>query len=200
MQELQKDPKVIRAARAHLVPGETILWACAQHVLGRRGLLVLGATLTWYFAIWTAMVLMAGGPLGALVFPMSLTAPFLFWWLVEMMARAFIATDRRVIFISRVWPFRWSYWNYAEMNEHLVRVGLDRNIIHFDQFNMHGRGVPNWVYNLSVYPTYVENVHDIESVRDLILAGIAQKPAPVEDAGKPSENGPRPTVHGTRTG
>ena len=193
---MEKDPRTIHLARRYLVPGETVLWAALQRGLGRRGLFVVGAVAFYFVAIWAITSLM-GGPSLILLWLVP-ASPFLLWWMVEMVSRRFIATDRRVLFVSAVWPFRWSYWNYSEMDEHWVRFGKGRSIIHFRPFS---RGTPGWVYNWAVYPTYVENVHDIESVRDLILAHIAQKPAPVEEEGnKNRKRRPQPPIHGTRTG
>ncbi len=140
---------------------------------------------------------------GLLLMWLILSSPFLAWWLLEMLTKSFVATDRRVIFRSRVWPHRWSYWNYAELNEHLVRVGSPKRIIHLSLFMMGARGEPSWQYNWAVYPTYIENVPDVEAVRELILEKIRNKPAPVDDSGKPPAQEPQrtyPPVYGTRTG
>lgn len=169
MAELKKDPKVVRAILPRLAPGETVLWASAQHGLGRRGVVVLGSALAGNFAICAIMVLFARAPFEAIVYPLSFSAPFLGWWVVEMMARSFIATDRRIIFLSRVWPRRRSYWNYADLNVPLVEVGRNKKIIHLSHFIIRGHDEPAWVYNLAVYPTYIEQVPDIEAVRSLIL-------------------------------
>jgi len=120
---------------------------------------------------------------------------------MEMLSRRFVATDRRVLFISGAWPFRWSYWNYSEMDVHWVRFGKGRNIIHLLPFS---GGMPRWVARGAVYPNYVENVPEIESVRELILEQIARRPDPVEEPVKSRKprgpSGPRPRIHGTRTG
>lgn len=195
MQEPQKDPKVIRAGRHRLVAGETVLWACAQRGLGRRGLVVLGAVALAYLAMWAALA--KGSLIGVLIL-FAISSPFLLWWLAEMMARSFIATDRRVIFISRIWPHRWSYWNYAEMNAPLVQVGKGKRIIHLQQFVLAAHGEPTWVSRGAVYPGYIERVPDIESVRELILAHIARMPAPIAEPKKSTDQ--RPRIFGTRTG
>lgn len=161
--------------------------------------MVFAAHGLWMLGIWSITTLM-GAPsfiLGWLV----LSSPFYLFWTVEMLSRRFIATNRRVLFISGAWPFRSSYWNYSELDVHWLRFGKGRNIINLLPFT---RGVPNWGTRGAVYPNYIENVPDIEAVRELILEQIARKPEPVEEPVKSRKprgpRGPRPRIHGTRTG
>lgn len=180
MEDLEKDPRAIKAASAYLVRGESVLWAARQYGLGRRGITVVFAHALFWLVVWTLTLIMALP--SAIFFYLALASPFYFWWLVEMLSRQFVATDRRVLFISSAWPFRCAYWNFAEMNEPLVRLGKDRGIIHLGHFMIRSRGIPIFVYNLAVYPTYLENVREIEHVRSLILSQIARGPAPIEEA------------------
>lgn len=198
MAELSKDPKTIAAARRHLLPDETVLWAARQRGVGRRGVMVFAANGCFALAVWGITALM--GTPGFIVPWLVLASPFYLFWTMEMLSRRFIATDRRVVFISGAWPFRWSYWNYAELDVNWVRFGKGRSIIHLLPFP---RGIPRWVSNGAVYPNYVENVRDIEPLRELILAHIARSPEPVAEPAKfrkLRKKGPRHPVHGTRTG
>ena len=195
MQELEQDPKVISAAHGLLVPGETVLWASAQRGLGLRAMLAVGAVFLAYLVV---SALLAKGNLIATLWVFAIFSFFLISWLREMFARSFVATDRRVIFLSRIKPFRSSYWNYSELDVHWIRFGKGRNIIHLLALK---RGLPNWVPRGAVYPNYVENVPGIESVREFILQQIAHKPAPVEEPAKLRKaRGPSPRIHGTRSG
>ena len=192
MTELRKDPKVIASAQKRLVPGERVLWAAKQPGLGRRGLMAVATVALWLLAVWGLFSLTSGG--GVMILWLAMTSPFLLWWAARMLRRYFLATDRRVIFISPVWPTRWSYWNYSEMDVHWVRHGMRRNVIDFKPF---ARGRPMGKRTWEVYPTDIEGVPDIEILREIILAQIANNPIPVDEEHR---KGPRPSMPGTRTG
>jgi hypothetical protein len=199
MAELRKDPKVIASAQKRLVPGERILWAARQRGIGKRGLAVFAAVALWTIAL-SGLATLISSPsltsfLGFMAFWFTMSSPFLGYWTLQTMSRRFLVTDRRVLFVSGVWPFRWAYWNHSELDVHWLRFGTGRNVIHFKPFM---RGLPDRVSQPSSYPNYAESIPDIEAVRETILAQIALNPEPVEEA-DPRKR-PRPPVHGTRTG
>jgi hypothetical protein len=196
MAELKKDPKVIASARKHLVTGERVLWAARHPVIGRRSLLHFSAQISALFTVAGIMALFASGSFNGylrfLAFIAIIWSPHLVFGTLEMIFRQFLVTDRRVIFVSAFWPFRSSYWNHSELDAHWIRHGKDRNVIHLKPFV---RGVPSFTWRHAVYPNHIENIPDIEAVRETILAQIAISPAPVE-----TRSSPRPPMPGTRTG
>lgn len=199
MTELRKDPKVIASAQKRLVRGESVLWAARQRGVGKRGLSVFAATALGNVAMLGVATLTISPNLttffGFAALWLTVSSPFLAHWILEMVSRRFLVTDRRVLYVSAIWPFRWSYWNHSELDVHWVRFGTGRNVIHFQPFM---RGLPDWIAQPSIYPAYVENIPDIETVRETILAQITRNPEPVEEADP--RKVPRPSMPGTRTG
>jgi hypothetical protein len=196
MVELRKDPKVIATARKHLVPGECVLWAARHPFRGRRSLLHFAALPLGLLAVAGIMSLIVSGNFSGylwfLAFIAIISSPSLVFGTLEMIFRQFLVTDRRVIFVSAFWPFRWSYWNHSELDAHWIRHGKDRNVIHLKPFV---RGVPSFYWRHAVYPNHIENIPDIEAVREAILVQIANNPTPIE-----TRSSPRPSMPGTRTG
>lgn len=195
MAELRKDPKVIASAQKRLVPGERVLWAARQPPFDRK----IPEHLAWsvLFVLGMAVLMSLGfaGPWsfpGAFMLGLVIFVPHLTFWTLEMMSRQFLVTDRRVIFISAFWPFRWSYWNHSELDVDQVRFSSNRKAIHLGP---RPRGIPLMKWNHAVYPHHIEHVSDMEAVRETILKQIALSPPPVAAMDKK-----RWPVHGTRTG
>lgn len=198
MAELKQDPKVIASARKHLVAGERVLWAAWHPLIGRRSLLHFSALISGPFIFAGIMALFVSGSFNGypmfVAFIAIVLSPHLVFGTLEMIFRQFLVTDRRVIFVSAFWPFRWSYWNHSELDAHWIRHGKDRNVIHLKPF---ARCVPSFNWHHTVYPDHIENIADIEAVRETILAQIANSPAPIVEE---HLKGPRPSMPGTWTG
>jgi hypothetical protein len=192
MAEVKKDPKVIASARKHLVLGERVLWAARQRGVGKRGFVAMTAVPIFFLSLW-GMCAAMGFP-NSIIYFLVVVSPGLLWWAAQNFSSCFLVTDRRVIYISATWPFRSYYWNHSELDAHWIRLGQGRNVIHFKPFV---RGGLNGRYTFEIYPNYVENVPDIESVREIILTQIASRPTIVDEAGR--AKGPRPSMPGTRT-
>jgi len=199
MVDLRKDPRVIASAHKHLLPGEHVLWAARHPAIGKRSLLQAAIIMLSLLVIVGIMTLIASGDFKAYpaiaVFILVFFSPQLTLRTLEMMSRQFLVTDRRVIFVSAFWPFRSSYCNHAELDVHWISFGKGRNVIHLKPF---ARGIPAFYWRHAVYPDHIENIPDIEAVRETILAQIARNPAPVEEKARLSRSR-RPSVPGTRT-
>jgi hypothetical protein len=197
MAELKKDPKVIASAQKRLVPGERVLWAARQPPFDRKIPEHLAWTVLFMIGMAGLMSLVVTGHVrsfpGTFMLILIVFVPHLTFWTLEMMSRQFLVTDRRVIFISAFWPFRWSYWNHLELDVEKVRLDRNRKVIHLGP---RPRGIPPLNWKHAVYPHHVENVPDIEAVRETILKQIALSPPPV--AGERDRK--RWPMPGTRTG
>lgn len=197
MVELRKDPKVIAAAHKRLVHGERVLWAARQPPLDWRIVSGLAKMLLGLLASSAIIIFVVTQDLkfypGFALLSLIVFSPHIVLWTLEMMSRQFLVTDRRVIFVSAFWPFRWCYWNHSELDAGWIHLGRGHNVIHFGR---HPHGIPRLKWNHAVYAHHVENVAGIETVRETILAQIALNPPPAQ-GGKDRKN---PPVPGTRTG
>lgn len=195
MQELAHNPKSMNAVRSVLAPRETVLWADRQRGPGKREakILVIGCVIVT--SILAAILIFA--PAAIFIFAL-LWGPSICWAILRLHARHFAITDRRVIFVSAIWPRISGAWEHHDLNPHLVRHAEGRAIIHLTQshlfFEMRPLGFWSQWYS-RVIPTYIENVPNIETVRQLLLREIATASPPEPVARRPSR-----VVHGTMTG
>lgn len=185
MVELERDPKSIAAFRGRLAPREVVLWADSQRGPGKRELkwlVPVGIVVTTVVAIVAALA-----P-AATVLIAILWGPSIGWTILRLRSRHFAVTDKRVLFVSSVWPRISGAWALHELNPHLVRHGEGRSIIHLSQahFPMGLMPLGFWSdLHAREIPTYIENVPNIEAVRQLILRTIATAP-PLEPADRKS--------------
>lgn len=167
--ELSIDPKAAAAIQRWLLPEERILWAASRSSISARdwfeivpaSLAICVAMAFGLWAGWRAMLFMIV-PGGWLLVGSIQLARLWFW--------RFAVTTHGVIIANTFWPRGAMGWSSRALDKHWIAHNRGKGIIKLGGVADRGGG---FLISMRSHRSFIDNVPDIEAVRDLILRRLA---------------------------
>ena len=196
MPDPKTDPEAEKDVAPVLKRDERLIWA------GRRrkpGYMTRVGTYIWsavYVALNVAVII--NGSIGGVLLLGIMFLPGLFFGDLSMWFVTYGITDKRFYIVCRLWPRRWETFNLVDWDTNWIRFGAGKNRIrlaYYGRTYRYGWKMPD----RRRYHGDIENIADLEAVRELLLKQIGSSERPDEETmikKKPC----KPVVSGTMTG
>ena len=197
MPDPETDPEAEKDMAPVLKRDERLIWAARRR---KPGYMTRFGTYIWsaVFVSLSAIVII-NGSYGGVILLGIMFLPGLYLGSLSPWFVTYGLTDKRFYIVCRLPPRSWETLNLVDWDTNWIRFGAGKNRIHLAYHGPAHR--PGW-WNKSQYrrcQADIENIPDLEAVRELLLKKIGSSERPDEET-RIKKKPRKPVVSGTMTG